>query len=66
MGTTVFPAKTNPPLIDNGYGVLSASVSFQGVQTGTGRAFQVIEAGSQINEFKAANRPGDNIRKQTL
>jgi hypothetical protein len=66
MSITVFPSKTDPPLIVNGYGILSATVSFQGVQTVTGRNLQVIEADGQFDEFKAANRPGYDIRRQSL
>jgi hypothetical protein len=61
----VFPAKTYPPLIINGYGIKAGTISLQCMKAVAWRNLQVVEAGCQINIFQTANRPADDIRGQT-
>ena len=60
----VFPMKTYPPLVINGYGIQAGTISLQSMQAIAGWNLQVVEAGRQVNIFQTANRPDYDIRGQ--
>ena len=62
----VLPAKADPPLIIDGYGVLPGPVALQSMKPIAGWDFQIIKGGRHVNIFKATHRPSDNIRRQAL
>ncbi len=61
----VFPAKADSPLVVNGYGMLTGTIPFQGMEAVTGRNFQIVEVACQLDVFQPANRSADDIRRQT-
>ncbi|MGB5695592.1 MAG: hypothetical protein WBM46_08075 [Polyangiales bacterium] len=57
-------AKTDPPLLVDEYGVLTLSVSVQGMQTVAGGNSEIIESLCEVNIIKPSYCPWDDVRRQ--
>jgi hypothetical protein len=64
VGIAALEAKADPPLLVDEYGVLTLSVSVQGMQPVAGRDSEIIELLCEVNIIEPSYCPWDDIRRQ--
>ena len=65
MSIATLEAKTNPPLLVDEYGVLTLSVSVQGVQPVAGGDSEIIELLCEVNIVEPLYCPSNDVRRQS-
>ncbi|MGB5312815.1 MAG: hypothetical protein WBN38_12160 [Polyangiales bacterium] len=64
IGIAALEAKTDPPLLVDEYGVLTLSVSVQGMQPVAGGDSEIIEPLCEVNIVEPSYCPWDDVRRQ--